>query len=113
MSGIAVFSARCDSLNPAQATRKVPPRMSNFLLSALGVVCPSCDEYNEPGSQKCASCGDAIGIAQAGVPAAPPAAAATPPAAAKSRTATAQQQPAAPAPAALGDDEPATSSFGV
>ncbi len=30
--------------------------MSNFLLSALGVVCPSCDEYNEPLTQKCFAC---------------------------------------------------------
>lgn len=34
--------------------------MSQLLLSALGVVCPNCDEYNPPKAPKCGACGTGL-----------------------------------------------------
>lgn len=33
---------------------------SQKLFAQLALVCPSCDQYNPPGSQKCSSCGSAL-----------------------------------------------------
>ncbi|HEX4622329.1 MAG TPA: FHA domain-containing protein [Myxococcaceae bacterium] len=70
--------------------------MSALLLTSLGVVCPACDHYNPPGSQRCIGCGVALGdgpapkgatssplpkaVPPAGLPQRTPPAAAPPPA---------------------------------
>lgn len=52
--------------------------MSQLLLSALAVVCPSCDGHNPPRAEACALCGTRLTEAPAARPAAKPAAAPRP-----------------------------------
>src|SRR5512140_1400478 len=50
--------------------------MSQLLLSTLGVVCPTCDEYNPPKATRCSACGGQVYVdakpAARAAPAAPP-----------------------------------------
>lgn len=69
--------------------------MSQLLLSNLGVVCPTCDEFNPPKATKCASCGSPVYVdvrAKGAAPAAGAAASKPPLAAAPPATA----RPSAP-----------------
>jgi pSer/pThr/pTyr-binding forkhead associated (FHA) protein len=67
------------------------------LTGILGMVCRSCDAYNEPGARTCAACGKPLGAAEAAPTAAPPAPAPVPPPA-QARSVPPPAPAAAPAP---------------